>query len=88
MKPSHAEWLKRLPALFEIPAPDPARLLRRIVTMERNIMLPVKAVFIGMILYSFQSTRWFGLPLSMQDVAPESRTARAAASATRHGLVS
>src|SRR5665213_1230113 len=71
MKPSHAEWLKRLPALFEIPAPDPARLLRRIVTMERNIMLPVKAVFIGMILYSFQSTRWFGLPLSMQDVATE-----------------
>ena len=71
MKPSHAEWLKRLPALFEIPAPDPARLLRRIVMMERNIMLPVKAVFIGMILYSFQSTRWFGLPLSMQDVATE-----------------
>ncbi len=53
MKPSHAQWLKRLPALFEIPAPDPARLLRRIVMMERNIMLPVKAVFIGMILYSF-----------------------------------
>ncbi|HUZ06179.1 MAG TPA: HAMP domain-containing sensor histidine kinase [Candidatus Paceibacterota bacterium] len=71
MKPSHARWLKRLPALFEIPAPDPARLLRRIVTMERNIMLPVKAVFIGMILYSFQSTRWVGLPLSMQDVATE-----------------
>jgi len=71
MKPSHAEWLRRLPALFEIPAPDPARLLRRIVTMERNIMLPVKAVFIGMILYSFQSTRWFGLTLSMQDVATE-----------------
>ena len=30
MKPSHVQWLKRLPALFEIPAPDPPRLLRRI----------------------------------------------------------
>ena len=36
MKSSHAQWLKRLPALFEIPAPDPPRLLRRIVMMERD----------------------------------------------------
>ncbi|HZF01715.1 MAG TPA: HAMP domain-containing sensor histidine kinase [Methylomirabilota bacterium] len=71
MKPSHAQWLKRLPALFEIPAPNPARLLRRIEIMERNIMLPVKMVFIGMILYSFESTRWFGLTLSMRDVMAE-----------------
>jgi signal transduction histidine kinase len=71
MKPSHAVWLKRLPALFEIPAPDPARLLRRIVTMERNIMLPVKAVFIGMILYSFDITPWIGLANSTLDVVVE-----------------
>jgi signal transduction histidine kinase len=60
MKPSHQEWLKRLPVLFEIPAPDPQRLLRRIEIMERDIMLPVKAVFIGMLLYSFHSAPWFG----------------------------
>ena len=60
MKPGHVQWLKRLAALFEIPAPDPARLLRRIETMERNVMLPVKAVFVGIILYSFKSTPWFG----------------------------
>jgi hypothetical protein len=53
MKPSHEQWLKRLLALMEIPAPDPPRLLRRIEIMERDIMLPVKAVFIGMIFYSF-----------------------------------
>ena len=53
MKSSHRQWLKRLLALLEIPAPDPPRLLRRIEIMERDIMLPVKAVFIGMILYSF-----------------------------------
>src|ERR1039457_3683794 len=67
MKPSRQQWLKRLPVLFEIPAPDPARLLRRIEIMEREIMLPVKAVFIGMILYSF-STAWTGLELSMSDL--------------------
>ncbi|MGH7976232.1 MAG: ATP-binding protein [Limisphaerales bacterium] len=71
MKPSHAQWLKRLPALFEIPAPDPPRLLRRIAVMERNIMMPVKVVFIGMILYSFDVTPWFGLASSTLEVAVE-----------------
>jgi signal transduction histidine kinase len=71
MKTSHAQWLKRLPALFEIPAPDPPRLLRRIAVMERNIMLPVKAVFIGIILYSFNVTPWFGLTSSTLEVAVE-----------------
>ncbi len=71
MKPSHQEWLNRLPVLFEIPAPDPQRLLRRIEIMERDVMLPVKAVFIGMILYSFRSTEWTGLALSMSDLMVE-----------------
>jgi signal transduction histidine kinase len=73
MKSSHWQWLKRLPALFEIPAPDPPRLLRRIVIMERNVMLPVKAVFIGMILYSFDFdiTPWVGLASNTLDVVVE-----------------
>ncbi len=71
MKPSHVQWLKRLPALFEITAPDPPRLRRRIVMMERNIMLPVKAVFIGMILYSFDITAWVGITNNTLDVVVE-----------------
>ena len=71
MKPSHAQWLKRLPALFEIPAPDPPRLRRRIVMMERNIMLPVKAVFIAIISYSFDITSWVGMANSTLDVMVE-----------------
>jgi len=71
MKPSHARWLKRLFTALEIPAPDPLRLLHRIESMERNIMLPVRAVAIGTILYSFVSTPWFGLALSTLDVAVE-----------------
>jgi signal transduction histidine kinase len=54
MRASRSEFLKRLPALFEIPAPDPNRARRRIEVMERNIMLPVKAVFIAIILSSFK----------------------------------
>ena len=71
MKPSHEQWLKRVLALMEIPAPDPPRLLHRIEIMERDIMLPVKAVVIGMILYSFVSTPWFGLASSMLDITVE-----------------
>jgi len=71
MNPSLWQWLKRWPALFEIPAPDPPRLLRRIAVMERDIMLPVKAVAVGLIFYSFVSTRWFGLTLSTLDVTVE-----------------
>ena len=72
MKPSRLQWLKRLPGLFEIPAPDPPRLLHRIEIMERDVMLPVKAVIIGMILYSFhQSTPWKGLAGSISDLMVE-----------------
>ncbi|MEI9866040.1 MAG: HAMP domain-containing sensor histidine kinase [Limisphaerales bacterium] len=71
MKPGQWQWLKRLPALFEIPAFDPPRLLRRIVMMERNIMLPVKAVFIAVIFYSFDVTAWVGMANSTLDVVVE-----------------
>src|SRR4051812_7403837 len=71
MKPGHKQWLKRWSALFEIPALDPERLLRRIEVMERNITLPVKAVFIGIILNSFTRTPWFGQTSSMLDVMVE-----------------
>ena len=71
MKPSHGQWLRRVLASMEIPAPDPPRLLRRIEIMERDIMLPLKAFAIGMILYSFVSTPWFGLASSMLEITVE-----------------
>ncbi len=71
MKPSHEQWLKRLFAAMEIPAPDPARQFRRIVTVERNIVLPVKAVFIAMIWYSFDIGPWFGTLASTLEVMVE-----------------
>jgi signal transduction histidine kinase len=73
MKSSHWQWLKRVPALLEIPAPDPPRLLRRIEIMERDIMLPLRVVFIGMILYSFrlEHSMWVGQIQSLVDIAVE-----------------
>jgi signal transduction histidine kinase len=70
MKPGSERWLKRLPGLFEIPAPDPPRLLHRIEFTERNVMLPVKAAFIAMILYWFRSA-WFSQAGSTPDIAVE-----------------
>ena len=71
MKPSHEQWLKRLFAAMEIPAPDPARQFRRIVTVERNIVLPIKAVFIAIIWYSFDIGPWFGTLASTLEVMVE-----------------
>jgi len=73
MKSSHRQWLKRFAALLEIPAPDPPRLLRRIEIMERDIILPVKAGFIGMIFYSFwlEHSLWKGQNWSLLDITVE-----------------
>jgi len=72
MKPSRSQLLKRLPTLFEIPAPDPARARRRIEVMERNIMLPVKAVFIALILHSFNyHSKWMSSLSNNLDVTVE-----------------
>jgi len=72
MKSSHAQWLKRLPALFEIPAPDPARARRRIEVMERDLMLPVKAAFIGIVFQSFNFySPWMRQISSTLDVTVE-----------------
>ena len=71
MTPGLIQWLTRVTRLFEIPAPDPARLRQRIIMMERNIMLPVKAVFIGIIGYSFDVTPWINLTSGTPDVVVE-----------------
>jgi signal transduction histidine kinase len=71
MNPVREPLLKRLLALLEIPATDAARARRRLELMERNVMLPVKAAFIGMILYSFQHSSWIGHVSNLLDVTVE-----------------
>ena len=71
MNASRETLWQRLPALFEIPAPDAGRARRRIEVMERNLMLPVKLFFIGMIYYSFNYSPWVGQISSTLDVTVE-----------------
>src|SRR5438132_11787167 len=56
--------------LLEIPAPEAPQWIRRITVMEREIMLPIKAVGILMI-YSFYFTRWISTAYIDFDVAEE-----------------
>ncbi len=72
MNPRRLEWIKRLPALFEIPAPDPERARHRIELMERNTMLPTKAVLIAIIFQSFYyRSQWMTQALSSLTVTYE-----------------
>lgn len=72
MKPRRLDWLKRLPALFEIPAPDPERARHRIEVMERNTMLAIKAVLIGIFFYSFNyRSQWMALALNSLTITVE-----------------
>lgn len=73
MKPGQVKWLQQLPVFFEIPAPDPAHLLRRIKLNERNLILPVKAVFVAMIWQSFFNRHqpWISQPNSLLDMVVE-----------------
>ena len=57
--------LWRLPGrameLLKLPAPDAVKLMDRITTMERDIILPIKMAGIAMLLYSFYFKRsWIG----------------------------
>jgi signal transduction histidine kinase len=64
--------LDRLIALLKIPAPDTPQLVRRITIMERDIVLPIKAAGIAMLLQSFYFTPWIGIVSGTLDVAVES----------------
>jgi len=65
-----ARLVHRAIKLLEIPAPEAPQWVRRITVMEREIMLPIKAVGILMI-YSFYFTRWISTAYVDFDVAEE-----------------
>jgi signal transduction histidine kinase len=52
------EFFKRLGAALQMPPPDAPEWLRRITIMERDIILPIKAVGIPMLFYLFYSSPW------------------------------
>jgi signal transduction histidine kinase len=67
--------IARFPArtieLLKIPAPEAPQLIDRITTMERDIVLPLKAAGIAMLLHSFYFTPWFVKVLGILEIAVE-----------------
>lgn len=53
-----SSW-ERFVAAMQISTPSASEILRRIILMERDIVLPAKIVAIGMLLFSFYSSPWF-----------------------------
>lgn len=66
-----ARLLDLLIPLLSIPAPRSPQLLRRIKLMERDIILPLKAAGVLMLLYSFYFRPWINNVLSALEVAVE-----------------
>ena len=50
---------ERFLAAIQIPTPSAPEILRRIILMERDIVLPAKIIAIGILLFSFYSSPWF-----------------------------
>lgn len=44
--------------LLEIPSPDPIFFTRRMESAERNIVLPIKAIVVGLLVYYFYFSGW------------------------------
>jgi signal transduction histidine kinase len=65
------QWPKKLAALLEIPAPDPSQQTARIVAMQRNIVLPVRAMVTGVVLYYLFYSRWLAEVATTQGVVLE-----------------
>src|SRR5947199_10767552 len=52
MKPNRWQAFHKLRELLEETAPEPEQMLSRLLTIERDIILPIKAVVVGLLLYS------------------------------------
>ncbi len=63
--------LRRVLASLDLPTPEPEQLIRRIIMMEREIILPLKVAGIMMLLYSFYFRPWIGRVLSELEIAVE-----------------
>src|SRR5687767_401156 len=51
--------LKQLRGLLDETAPSPAEMAMRLQSIERDIILPVKAVVVGILFYNLYFSRWF-----------------------------
>ncbi len=73
--PQVRKWAGRLLRSVELPAPVTTARLRRILAIERNLVLPIKVIVTALMFYSLQTSPWFGLPLGSFEVTVTSLTA-------------
>jgi len=64
-------WLRRVPRILAAPRPEPAQQERRILAIQRNIVLPAKLVVIGVVFYYLFFSRWVGEAASTYGVVLE-----------------
>ena len=58
MKLDPWQWLKTFPGLFAAPRPEPLRQAERIVSVQRRIVMPVRAGVVMAVLYYVFSSDW------------------------------
>ena len=59
MKASSWQSVRKLRELLEETKPSPKEMAARLRTVERDVVLPVKAVFIALLLYNLYFANWF-----------------------------
>ena len=59
MKFRRWQSIQKFRELLEETAPSPAQMVFRLQSVERDVILPVKVVYLGILLYSFYFSRWF-----------------------------
>ena len=52
------QWLKRLPATLSVARPEPSEHAARIVTLQRNIILPARLVVVAFVLFYLYNSPW------------------------------
>ncbi len=65
-------WLKQLLALLETPKPDPAQHTRRIVALQRHIILPARLLAVTIVIFHFYTSRWLSDAVNSYGVVFES----------------
>ncbi|MBE0542997.1 MAG: hypothetical protein IH623_16755 [Verrucomicrobia bacterium] len=60
MKRSGWQWLKRMPALLTAPRPALEEQARRVIRLQRDIVMPAKLMVIGAVFYYLYFSDWVG----------------------------
>lgn len=58
MKFGARQWLKRLPATFGAARPEPSEHAARIVTLQRNIIIPARLLVVAVVFFYLYNTPW------------------------------